>query len=120
MQAYKHVNVDLLEEITAGSIDLLASLIEMFENQAPSFHNQLQEHLDRKEFALLAKLAHKIKGSLSTLGIIKLAAKMKTLELAAKNQNIENNVQELINEFKQVSHEAIAELNIIHNNFKTE
>lgn len=118
MQTFKHVNVSTLKEVTAGSFDLLTSLVEMFKNQAPKFHDQLQEHLNNHEFTLLAKLAHKIKGSLSTLGITELATKMKTLERVAKTNNIENNAQELINEYKQVSQEAIVELDEIHEIFK--
>ena len=118
MQPYKHVDIDLLLEVTAESSDLLASLVGMFENQSPKFHNLLQEHLDSNEFALLAKLAHKIKGSLLTLGIVGLAARMKTLEQVANNQNTEDNAQELINEYKRVSVEAIAELNKIRENLK--
>ena len=116
MQTYKHVNIDLLKEVTAGSTDLLSSLVEMFKSQSTVFSAQLQEYLNNNEFTLLAKLAHKIKGSLLTLGITELAARMKTLEQAADNQNIENNIQELINEYKRVSQEAIVELNKINEN----
>ena len=67
----------------------------------------------------MVKLAYKIKGSLLTLGIVGLAARMKTLEQVADNQNTENSAQELVSEYMRVSMEAIDELNKIHRNLKT-
>lgn len=110
MQTYKHINIDLINEVAAGSKELIKDLAEMFFNQAPRFAKQLDELYSSKNYLELGKLAHKIKGSVSTLGITELASNMKELEYIAKQGIKEEIYPELINSYKEISTKAIEEL----------
>ncbi len=63
-----------------------------------------------KNYIGLAKLAHKIKGSLSTIGITMLAAHMKELELLAREGKNPELYQNYIVKYRTISDEAIVEL----------
>ncbi|PKP37037.1 MAG: hypothetical protein CVT98_06645 [Bacteroidetes bacterium HGW-Bacteroidetes-15] len=111
MEHYKHINVELLNEVVDGSKELIRDLAEMFFNQAPIFSLQLDELNSKKDFVALGKLAHKIKGSVSTLGMDKIASKMKELETIAKQGLDQEKYPELIQYFKTTSKDAMVELN---------
>jgi HPt (histidine-containing phosphotransfer) domain-containing protein len=111
MSTYKHINTDLLNEVADGSVELIQDLAEMFFKQAPVFSQQLDELYKNKDFTALGKLAHKIKGSVSTLGMDKLAKHMKDLENLSKQGIEQEKYPEMIENYKTISSEAIIELN---------
>lgn len=111
MKKYKHINVELLLEISDGNKELITDLADMYLTQAPKFEQQLDELYQNNDFESLGKLAHKIKGSVSTLGMKDLAAMLKELETDAKQGVNQENFPELINYYKITSKEATNELN---------
>lgn len=117
MKDFKHINMQLLNEVSDGSTELISDLANMFILQSPGFESQLTELYSKNDFEALGKLAHKIKGSVSTLGLSKIAAKMKELELDAKQGINTHKYQELINYYKTNSKEAINELKDLLNEF---
>lgn len=110
MGYYKHINTDLINEVAAGSSELINDLAQMFFKQAPVFASQLDELYNSKSFMELGKLAHKIKGSVSTLGMTELASNMKELENIAKQGINQELYPDLINSYKEISSKAIEEL----------
>jgi HPt (histidine-containing phosphotransfer) domain-containing protein len=118
MDSYKHVNIDQLNEMTEGSNELIHDLIYMFMKQVPIFSEQLDTLYHKGEYLELGKLAHKIKGSVSTMGIADLANNMKELETLAKGSQHAEKYPELINKYKTISAEAIEELKDIINRIK--
>jgi HPt (histidine-containing phosphotransfer) domain-containing protein len=110
---YRHIDKAKLDEISAGSQALIQDLVHMFTKQVDNFSLQLDVLLEKKDYEPLAKLAHKIKGSVSTLGMSNLAVKMKQLEEHAKTNDAEKNAKGLIETFNKVSKEALEELNDI-------
>ena len=110
MAEYKYINVDLIEQIADGSDELIRDLVEMFEMQAPRFSEQLDDLFTQNELVALSKLAHKIKGTLSTVGVTELAKQMKELEeLAVRNDNPKR-CKSIINNYKDISQKALLEL----------
>ncbi|MDY0254247.1 MAG: Hpt domain-containing protein [Tenuifilaceae bacterium] len=112
---YKHIDVTKLDEISAGSKELIHDLVQLFTRQAIEFGQRFETLLRDKDYAQLAKFAHKVKGSVSTLGMNNLALKMKELEELAKANDSKGEAKNLIEHFKTVSNEAIDELNAILN-----
>lgn len=110
---YKHIDVAKLEEISAGSKELIQDLVQMFTNQVDDFNQRFDLLLKSKDYNLLAKLAHKVKGSVSTLGMTNLAVKMKQLEELANASDNSGEAQDIIDHFKVASKEGIDELNNI-------
>jgi HPt (histidine-containing phosphotransfer) domain-containing protein len=101
----------LLNEVADGSVELIQDLAEIFFKQASIFSQQLDELYKNKDFTALGKLAHKIKGSVSTLGMDKLADNMKELENLAKLGIKQEEYPEMIENYKTISGEAVIELN---------
>lgn len=113
MANYKHVNLDVLKEISEGSHDLMRDLITLFINQVPTFSEQLDNYYKSEDYISLGKLAHKIKSSVAMMGISVLTSDMKKLELLAQEQKETHKYHAYIDNFKKVSNEAIEELNDI-------
>jgi HPt (histidine-containing phosphotransfer) domain-containing protein len=113
MNVYKHVNLDVLKEISEGSNDLMRDLIFLFISQIPVFSEQLDYYYKNEDFISLGKLAHKIKSSVSMMGISELSSDMKKLEQLAQAQKDTKKYPEFIERFKRISTEAVSELNDI-------
>ncbi|MDD2196046.1 MAG: Hpt domain-containing protein [Bacteroidales bacterium] len=120
MQSYSYIDIDQINLISDGNKELVSDLALMFTNQAPAFAKQFDELYSSKDFLALSKLAHKVKGSVSTIGITRLVESMKELELIAKEGINEEKYSVLIDEFKVVSQKALNELNHYLENYKTE
>jgi HPt (histidine-containing phosphotransfer) domain-containing protein len=115
---YKYVDYDFLNAMAEGSNELIHDLIHMFIKQVPIFSEQLDLLLQKGEHLALGKLAHKIKGSVSTMGIYELAENMKVLENLAIESKQVDRYPELIENYKSISAEAIEELKDIINRYK--
>ncbi|MDD4385098.1 MAG: Hpt domain-containing protein [Bacteroidales bacterium] len=117
MQSYSHIDIAQINLISDGNKELISDLVLMFENQIPIFAKQLDELYASNDFLALGKLAHKIKGSVSIVGITLLANSMKKLEYIAKEGVSQEKYPMLIDEFKTISLKALNELkNYIENN----
>ena len=113
MSGYKHVNLDVLKEISEGSNDLMRDLIFLFVSQIPVFSEQLDYYYKNEDFVSLGKLAHKIKSSVAMMGISELSSDMKKLENLAQEKKDIHKYPEFIEKFKRISTEAVSELNDI-------
>ncbi|NVO10292.1 MAG: Hpt domain-containing protein [Bacteroidales bacterium] len=118
MENFKHINLEYLKEISDGSTDLVRDLINMFISQVPTFSEQLDNFYQSGDYISLGKLAHKIKSSVAMMGISELTADMKILENIAKEGKSVDNCPIYISKFKNISGEAIIELNNILINLK--
>ncbi len=113
MSGYKHVNLEVLKEISEGSNDLMRDLIFLFISQIPVFSEQLDYYYKNEDYISLGKLAHKIKSSVSMMGISELSSDMKKLEQLAQAKKDTQKYPEFIERFKRISTEAVSELNDI-------
>ncbi len=113
MKNFKHINMEYLDEISEGNQDLACDLIEMFIKQVPIFTEQLDLLYKNGDYVLLGKLAHKIKSSVSMMGISELASDMKHLELIAREGKEIEKYPIYIARFKSITNEAVNELNDI-------
>jgi len=70
------------------------------------FTSGMEEHLKKKEYELLGKLAHKAKSSISIMGLNELAAELKNLELIAKAGKDTEKYPVIIDKFKKETTES--------------
>ena len=113
METFKHINLEYLDEMSDGSLDLKHDLIKMFIKQVPIFSEQLDDLYQSGDYFSLGKLAHKIKSSVAMMGINELATDMKKLENSAAEGREKEQYPIYISRFKAISTEAINELNTI-------
>lgn len=119
MASYKHVDVDHLNLMADGSVDFIEDLVLMFLKQSPVFTVQLEELCANGENVSLAKLAHRVKGSASMIGIGGLAKLMKTIESKSISGASTEELLVIIKQSQSVVAEATEELKRILNDFKT-
>jgi len=114
-EAAKHVNLEILKEISDGNTDLMVDLINLFIGQVRTFSDQLELYNRKKDYECMAKLAHKIKNSVAMMGIDELSSDMKKLERLAQEGKKTNLYDSFIERFKKISGEAVIELKAILN-----
>jgi HPt (histidine-containing phosphotransfer) domain-containing protein len=118
MTNYTYVSWDLINEVSDGNQELIIDLVNMFYQQVPVYSEQLNHLNATKDYIALGKLAHKIKGSVSLLGITDLVKGMKELESLASEGREPQRYCEYIDLFNTTCAKATIELNDILNRIK--
>lgn len=118
MTNYKYVSWDLINEVSDGNEELIIDLVNMFNQQVPVYSEKLSHLNATKDYVALGKLAHKIKGSVSLLGIATLVKGMKELEVLAIEGKETYRYCEYIDLFNTTCAKASIELNDILNRIK--
>lgn len=113
MDNNKYINLSYIKEISEGSPDLMKELINIYIQQVPSFHSQMEHYYSLGKYELLGKLAHKVKNSVAMMGIAELTSDMKELEILAQNGQKTELYPEFIKRFKDISALSVEELNTI-------
>lgn len=104
------VNLTYLEDMSGGSEEIIKEMISIFISQVSEFAEEMKDLYDKKEYFTLGNLAHKVKSSISIMGMESLAKEMKEFELLAKEEKDVDKYEGFINHFKQSCNEAIDEL----------
>jgi HPt (histidine-containing phosphotransfer) domain-containing protein len=99
-----------LNEMSQGDNDLIIEMIEIFCEQVPELIDEFEDYLVAYNYDGIAATAHKAKSSVAVVGLNELAALLKELEVNARNQTNKNDYSRYIEEFKNVSKNAAAEL----------
>lgn len=111
MREYNHIDIEQLKLVSDGNNQLLTDLVMMYQTQSVIFSQQFDELVHKKDFQAIGKLAHKVKGSVSTVGITALANEMKEFESNISTNLNEQSCLKLIEKFNTISRLAIEELN---------
>ena len=87
--AYREINLSYLESIADGDQGIINELIIIFLDQVPEFTEGFEESFSKKNWKILAALAHKAKSSVLSMGMNELGnIDLKNLELIAKSFRI--------------------------------
>jgi HPt (histidine-containing phosphotransfer) domain-containing protein len=105
-----------LREMSGGNKELVKEMISIFNTQVKEFSQDMDNHLAKKEYDLLGKLAHKAKSSISIMGLDNLAKELKNLENLAREGKEKDKYQGIISLFKQETKIAVEELNAVLQN----
>jgi len=100
-----------LREMSGGNKDLVREMITIFNTQVKEFARDMDDLLEKKEYELLGKLAHKAKSSISIMGMNDLAVELKTLENLAREGKQREKYAGIISSFKNQTQLAVQELN---------
>lgn len=111
------IDLSYLREISAEDNQLLKELIDMFIQQVPEYQTQLQKDFEQQKWEQLGRTAHKVKASLTMVGLNDLATQMKQLELQAKKGEQTELYKGYIDAFIQETTEAIKELKEVKKNY---
>lgn len=81
---YKYINTEYLEKVTAGDPQIIREIVDLFREQVDESFKQMLLYLEAGDYYNLGMLAHKVKSSVSIMGMNDLASMLKTFELQAK------------------------------------
>ena len=87
-------NLDLLKEYASGDVNFMLELLSIYKNETPKAIEQIKFHTGQQNWSELKMVIHKLKSSVSMLGINQLAHTISKME---QNIKTENNTLETIN-----------------------
>jgi len=102
-----------LREMSGGNRELIKEMISIFNTQVEEFSKDMDNHLAKKEYEMLGKLAHKAKSSISIMGLNDLAIELKRLENLTKEGKDIDKYAGIISQFKKDTQLAVQELNVV-------
>lgn len=105
-------NVDLsyLRDVASGSNEFMVEMIELFLDQTPGYFEQLQQLIIEKNWAKVADIAHKIKPTLSFMGVDSAGLNMAEIEQNARNERNLDTIEPAFKVLKEMSVGLFAKL----------
>ena len=100
-EQFTYANLEYLENMSMGSNEMVAEMIDLFIDQIPEFTEGLDALFAQGDFHGLGALAHKAKSSVAVMGMNGLADDLKNLELSAKAGENQSTYPVLIERFKE-------------------
>ncbi len=100
-----------LHEYSSDDKDFVIEMIELFLSSTPGFLDEMQSAFDEKNYVTVGRIAHKIKPSMTFMGIKN--GKELTIELEeyAVDASDVGKIEEKMKELKSLCNSAFAELN---------
>lgn len=116
---YKFINPEYLESVAGGDPGIISDLVDMFREQSSETYQQMNELLASGDYHNLGMLAHKVKSSVSIMGMNDLAAMLKNFELQAKEGRETEMYKSYIERFRTETAAAMTELDhLVKNSLK--
>ncbi|HLP73482.1 MAG TPA: Hpt domain-containing protein [Bacteroidales bacterium] len=107
---YKYINPEYLESVSSGDPGIIKEIVSMFGEQIREVSGQMNSLLENKDYLNLGLLAHKVKSSVSIMGMDDLASMLKTFEIQAKEGRQTEQYDGYIERFTLETAEAFKEL----------
>ena len=99
-----------LKEYSDSDMDFVVEMIELFLDNTPGFVRDLVNALENKEFDTIAKTAHKMKPSMTFMGLSNGKELCVSIEYEAKNHPFEPLLSEKVHALDKLCQEAFVEL----------
>lgn len=80
------VDLSYLKEVSSDNNEFMIEMIDMFQAQTPGYVDALSTAIAEKNWTKIAEMAHKIKPTLSFMGVEVAKEEMATIETRARNQ----------------------------------
>lgn len=116
--SYRYTDFTFLKENTFGNIDSMRDLLNIYLQTTPIMLEQLCTHIEMSEWQATAKLAHKLKSNVNTVGAVKAVSVLDEIEVKAKEGKVQNikkeaiELAELIYNIKAEVQEELEELGL--------
>ncbi len=108
----KIVDLSYLEKVCEGDREFMREMIEAFIETVPESLEEAAAASTKKDWASLARLVHKMKPSISFMGIDSLKADVLELEAAAKEGKQVDVILKLLEKVRATALQAIEELKV--------
>ena len=104
MSEEKEVVIDLsyLREVASDNTEFMIEMIDIFLAQTPGYIDQLTDAIDQKNWSKISDLSHKIKPTMSFMGVESAKDTLGEIELKSRNQVDYEWIVEEYNKLKDV------------------
>lgn len=109
----KYIDLTYLKQLSNGSEEFIDKMIGIFIEQTPEALSSLDSNLEAKNWPALRATAHKMKSSISIMGIKALEGVVGELEDSSSKEINLDKIPQLVEEVKRVSLAAIDELKVL-------
>lgn len=106
----KHIDLSYLKELSNGSNEFICQMISIFILQTPEAIDNMEMHLNNKDWKRLKATAHKMKPSFSFMGIKELENSIFLVEEYCEKEMHFEQLPELIAKIRNICSLAIIEL----------
>ena len=114
----KHTDLTYLKEIANGSNTFIVEMLSIFIREIPEALIRMETHLQNNDWKSLHGLLHKIKPSISFVGLKEVEKDVRLAEEYCASQNNLHLLPGMIATIKQTCTEAIEELRLELPNYK--
>lgn len=100
----KEIVIDLsyLREVASDNTEFMIEMIDLFKAQTPGYIDQLTLAIDQKEWSRIAEMAHKIKPTMSFMGVESAKNTLGEIETKSRNQVDYEWIVEEYNQLKEI------------------
>jgi len=106
----KHTDLTYLKELANGSNQFMNEMITLFITQTPEALSNIEKYHQNKDWKSLRTVVHKMKPSVSFVGLKEIENDVHIIEESAANETGLEQLPELISKVITVCREAIIEL----------
>lgn len=96
--------------MSGGDSDFISEMIDLFREQIEEYSEFMPKLLREKDYDGLSKLAHKAKSSVAVMGMAGVADLLKEFEILTHGEKETERYENMISEFLEQGHLAVAEL----------
>ncbi|MFH0759115.1 MAG: Hpt domain-containing protein [Bacteroidota bacterium] len=107
-------DLNYLKTMSGGDAKFISEMIDLFREQVDEYTQLMPELLRNKDYINLSKLAHKAKSSVAVMGMSQVSVLLKELEILAFEGKAAEKYEDMVDEFIEKSHLALAELEKDH------
>lgn len=108
----KHYSLQKFREQTMDDPDLMCSIAALFSKNIGNETGQMADALQKEEYELLRRLAHKAKSGFIVMGAETLHAKALEIENEAKKANAAGTLASLVADYTAKCHQLSAQLTL--------
>ena len=106
----KLTNLAFLRDLADGSNDFIKEILVMFINEMPDSAEQMKSSCNSKDWDTLKAIAHKMKPSLSFIGMEELQKDIQLIERSASERSGLEKLPALVSKSQLVINQAVEEL----------
>lgn len=106
------IDLEYLNQVCFGKTELLKQMINMFLMQAPNQMEQLSVCVAAKDWPSARPIAHKLKSTVSILGIKSLSEDLEKIEISAAKAEGTEEIPELLERAKATCKTCVDELKV--------
>lgn len=97
------IDLSYLNEVAGGSSEFMVEMIDMFLDQTPDYFTQIDLSINEGDWSKVADIAHKIKPTLSFMGVDFAKNDMAEIERKARNLDVVEEIRPAFNQLKSLS-----------------